>query len=83
MRAALGVNHYRGIEYFNKERFETLAWLLPACAWIDSIGPSGSGMGGKELASWKDLATLLVGQAADAGYMTNAMLEKAASAARA
>ncbi|HBK58566.1 MAG TPA: alpha-amylase [Spirochaetaceae bacterium] len=82
MRAALGVNHYRGIEYFHKERFEIFAWLLPACAWIDSIGPNGSGMGEKELALWKDLTTLLIDQAADAGYMTNAMLEKAASAAR-
>ena len=82
MRMALGINHYRGIEYFHKERFETFAWLLPACAWIDSIGPSEPRMDLKALASWKALAQLLVEQAADAGYMTNVMLKDTAAAAR-
>lgn len=83
MRAALGINHYRGIEYFNKERFETFVWLLPACAWTDSIGQTEVGGERKALALWKDLAALLVHGAADAGYMTNVMLERVASAARA
>jgi glycosidase len=83
MRMALGVNHYRGIEYFNKERFEAFAGLLPAFAWIDSIGPNGPSMTLKESELWEALARLLTQQAADTGYMTNTMLESAASAARA
>jgi hypothetical protein len=83
MRAALGVNHYRGIEYFNKERFETFVRLLPACAWIDSISPSGSSVDSEVLSLWRGLASQLTRQAEDTGYMTNALLEKAASAARA
>jgi hypothetical protein len=70
MRAALKVNHYRRIEYFNKERFETLCRLLPHFAWIESMQSE------REVQeSWNRLAALLVEFAAASGYMTNRVLE--------
>lgn len=86
MRSTLGVNKYRDIEYFNKERFEALARLLPFCAWIDSVGASepslkGSAMSMEERAAWEAWGKELISRAANAGYMTKAMIENVQSAA--
>jgi len=83
MREALNINQYRGIEYFNKERFETFASLLPAFAWIDSIQEETKEREGKEYLSWKEVAEILRENAIAAGYRTGTMLEYMASIAQA
>lgn len=75
MRAALGVNHYRGTEYFNRERFEAFIGLLPAFGWIDSITqifPEGD-IDAVEF--WHLRAELLAAHEADSGYLTKTLLE--------
>ncbi len=83
MRTALNVNHYRRIEYFNKERFEIFARLLPEFARIDAIRPSGTGMVELDRERWNDFEALLVARAKEAGYTTNKMLEISGDEARA
>jgi len=75
MRAALGVNHYRGTEYFNRERFEAFIGLLPAFGWIDSITqifPEGDV---DAVEFWHLRAELLAAHEADSGYLTKTLLE--------
>jgi len=82
MREALNINQYRGTEYFNKERFEAFASLLPAFAWIDSIQEETKEREWKEDPSWKEVAEILKENAIVAGYRTGIMLELMASVAQ-
>ncbi|HOR47911.1 MAG TPA: hypothetical protein PLS97_01110, partial [Rectinema sp.] len=83
MREALNINQYRGIEYFNKERFEAFISLLPAFAWIDSIQEETKEKEWKEYLSWKEVAEILRENAIATGYRTATMLEYMASIAQA
>jgi len=83
MREALNINQYRGIEYFNKERFEAFISLLPAFAWIDSIQEETKEKEWKEYLSCKEVAEILRENAIATGYRTATMLEYMASIAQA
>ncbi len=83
MRTALNVNHYRRIEYFNKERFEIFSRLLPEFARVDFIPTSAGGKPELNREDWSRLETLLVARAKEAGYTTNKMLEISGDEARA
>jgi len=78
MRAALKVNHYRRIEYFNKERFEILSQLLPQFAWIESMQAESAV---REI--WNRIAKQLVEFAAASSYMTNRILDISGAESRA